>query len=77
MPSSHTSEYEIVPCCEFLRTKMQHCAAEDMRAGPGFVRVTDTATYWCDKTAESFGPDDQPGAPELCQPGRACYQRGL
>lgn len=68
---------QFVPCCQHLQTKMSHCALEDMQHGPGFVRVTDTATYWCDKTAESFGPDDRPSTPEACQPGRACYQRDV
>jgi len=66
---------ELIPCCIHLQTKGQSCRLEDARAGPGFVRVTTTATYWCERTAESFGPDDVPGTPQTCQPGRSCYER--
>ncbi len=75
MADPYPVSLELIPCCQHLRTKMHHCAASDMRAGPGFIRVSDTATYWCEQTAASFGPDDVPGTPESCQPGRSCYER--
>jgi hypothetical protein len=77
MADPYAEEFELIPCCRHLRTKMQQCAGADMRAGPGLIRVSDTATYWCSRTATSFGPDDSPGTPESCQPGRSCYERNV
>lgn len=77
MAQPHANEFELVPCCQHLRTKMQFCRGADMRAGPGFVEVSDTATYWCNRTSTSFGPDNIPGTPDGCQPGRSCYERDV
>ena len=75
MSEVYPQERKIIPCCIHLQTKTRFCVGEEMAAGPGFIKVTDTGTYWCEKTSESFGPDDQPGTPEACQPGRVCYER--
>ena len=75
MTEPYPPEEQVVPCCSHLRTKDQFCRQEDAKAGVGFVRVSPTTTYWCARTAESFGPDDTPGTPESCQPGRSCHER--
>jgi hypothetical protein len=33
-----------------------------------------TAQYWCSQTVTVLGPDDFYCAPEVCQPGRACFE---
>lgn len=65
-----------VSCCIHLRTKTQYCLPEEMRAGPGQIKVSTTGCYWCARTNTPFGPDDAPSRPESCQPGRSCYQPG-
>ncbi len=74
MADLDVADVEFVPCCRWLQTKMQHCAGVDMRVGPGRVRISETATYWCEQTSTSFGPDDAPAVPERCQPGRGCHE---
>ncbi|MFO0837624.1 MAG: hypothetical protein U1D55_03795 [Phycisphaerae bacterium] len=66
---------QIVECCEHLRTKSQYFEPTEQRAGRGFVRVSNMATYWCTRTQAVLGPDGAPGGPAQCQPGRTCYQR--
>lgn len=67
----------IIPCCEHLCTKTMYFDQEQMRAGRGYIKVTGTGTYWCDKTSMPLGPDNQPGLPKTCQPGRSCYERSV
>jgi len=75
MPDPYAPPLEIVPCCMHLRTKMHSCLLEAQRRGPGYVPVSTTATYWCEQTSVSFGPDRAASTPESCQPGRTCYER--
>jgi hypothetical protein len=60
-----------VPVCKKLRTKMYFVVGRehvDLRSsGP-------TAQYWCSQTVTVLGPDDFYCAPEVCQPGRACFE---
>jgi hypothetical protein len=62
---------EDVPVCKKLRTKMYFVVGRehvDLRSsGP-------TAQYWCSQTVTVLGPDDFYCAPEVCQPGRACFE---
>jgi len=75
MPDPYAEPETLVPCCVHLRTKMQGCCWTDACAAPGMIRDSETATYWCEKTSESFGCDDRPATPQACQPGRSCYER--
>ena len=60
-----------IPVCKKLRTKMYFVVGRehvDLRqSGP-------TAQYWCSQTAMVIGPDDYYCCPEVCQPGRACFE---
>jgi hypothetical protein len=71
----YMQDREIVPACVHLRTKTMFYVPDEMRAGPGFIKVTDTGAYWCGKTHHALGPDDQVSQPKTCQPGRSCYER--
>lgn len=75
MSEPYPPERDLIPCCVHLRTKTQFFMPDELAAGPGFVKVTTTGTYWCSQTHASFGPDDRAGTPHTCQPGRTCYER--
>lgn len=66
---------DIIPCCQHLCTKTQYFMPDEMRAGPGYIKVTSTGTYWCGLTHQAFGPDDEVAKPHTCQAGRECYTR--
>lgn len=72
-PDSHQGD--IIPCCACLRTKSQYFVPDEMEAGPGTIKVSTTATYWCTRTSTALGPDDAPSTPQRCQPGRACFEQ--
>lgn len=73
--AEYPRQREIIPCCLHLRTKTQYYVEDELVAGPGFVKVTETGTYWCGKTQHALGPDDAVAKPQACQPGRSCFQR--
>jgi hypothetical protein len=75
MDDCQASERTIIPCCIHLRTKTQYYMPDELAAGPGFIKLTTTGTYWCNRTSRSFGPDDSPSTPHSCQSGRGCYER--
>ncbi len=67
-------EHTLIPCCVHLRTKTQFYLPEEMAAGPGMIRVSTTANYWCTRTSTPRGPDEKPCTPESCQCGRGCHE---
>lgn len=71
----YAPQREIIPCCQHLRTKTQCYMPDEMRAGPGTIKVTTTGTYWCERTHHARGPDALRATPHQCQAGRACYER--
>lgn len=66
---------KIIPCCVHLRTKTQGYMPDEIDAGPGFIKVTGTGMYWCNKTSVPIGPDDDAASPLACQPGRECFEK--
>jgi hypothetical protein len=64
----------VSPVCSMLRTKT---------AFGGYIIDGDetqwqdgessTAVYWCLKTMDTAGPDDEFAHPDLCRAGRSCY----
>lgn len=65
---------EFVRCCVHLRSRSMFLVPEDMRAGPGRIRVSTLGGYWCNRTSVASGPDDSCVGPELCQPPRDCHE---
>ncbi len=59
--------------CRFLRTKMSfgslRTGGKDWRHGE-----STTAVYWCLRTMESFGTDDDYAHPHACKAGRTCFE---
>ena len=60
-----------VPVCKRLRTKMYYVMGRDH---VDLRQSSPTAQYWCSRTATVLGPDDVWCCPEVCQPGRACFE---
>lgn len=59
--------------CLCLRHKMMYC--DERQDRPGFVDAnSDTRVYFCTKSQDSLGLDNEPVHPEDCKPGRACYR---
>ena len=58
--------------CEHLRHKMMYVDAR--QSTPGLVDdSSDTRVFFCIKTHDQLGPDDQPVNPTACAPSRECY----
>ena len=59
--------------CRKLRTKMSFGSLDavhaDWREG-----TSTTAVFWCLKTMESWGTDDQPAHARTCRDGRSCFE---
>jgi len=73
MSSDH--KLELVPACVHLRHKMMYCDARQER--PGMVDVSsDTTVFFCTRTHDALGPDDEPVGPKLCDTSRSCYCDG-
>ena len=58
--------------CEHLRHKLMFVAHEHEQIGM-VDDSSDTRVFWCSKTQEGLGPDDEPVSPTECHSGRACY----
>ena len=60
-----------VPHCSCLRSKGFYLAGpqdEDL------AEFSTTSAYWCLHTVTVLGPDDILCSPEMCRPGRACFE---
>ncbi len=61
--------------CLNLRHKLMY--VDPRHAQRGMVDInSDTRIYWCAKTQEQLGPDQQPVGPGDCSNGRGCYCHG-
>ena len=58
--------------CRFLRSKTG-LGTNEGGDEPWLLVDSMTATSWCLRTMESFGPDDDFAEPLSCRPGRVCY----
>jgi hypothetical protein len=61
--------------CLNLRHKLMYVDERHMQRG-----MTDdsssTRVFWCTKTQNCLGPDNEAVAPDSCSQGRACYCHG-
>jgi hypothetical protein len=61
--------------CAHIRHKLMYSAKS--HAVRGMVDdASDTTVFFCIKTFDGLGPDDQPVSPGDCTPGRSCYCAG-
>ncbi len=62
--------------CQNIRHKLMY--SETSHAVRGMVDdSSDTTVFFCIKTFEALGPDEQPVSAEACAPGRSCYCPGV
>ncbi len=67
MNASETPQKIAFPCRN-LRSK------EMFYESPGQAEDEfSSGIYWCGKTGENFGPDNQPAGKSECCAGRSCY----
>jgi hypothetical protein len=60
-----------MPVCKCLRSKGFYLTgAQDA----DLVEFSPTSAYWCLHTVTVLGPDDILCSPEMCQPGRSCFE---
>jgi hypothetical protein len=61
--------------CAHIRHKLMY--SEKSHAVRGMVDdSSDTTVFFCIKTFDGLGPDDQPVSPGDCAPGRSCFCAG-
>jgi hypothetical protein len=75
MSMSETPPVKLQPACAHIRHKLMY--SETSHAVRGMVDdSSDTRVFFCVRTFEALGPDDQPVSPDRCAPGRSCYCPG-
>ncbi len=57
--------------CKRLRSKMYYVVGRDHL---DLAESSGTAQYWCARSVTVLGPDDILCCPEMCRPGRACFE---
>lgn len=62
-----------VPACAHLRAKTMAYHPEDQAQPPGMVVDSDVNGYWCARTQDAIGPDQDGCAPARCRAGRGCF----
>jgi hypothetical protein len=73
--NSSSSSQAIPALCKMLRTKTAFGLYEgDPEHEAWELATSRTAVYWCLRTMQTAGPDDQFVHPESCREGRSCYQ---
>lgn len=69
------NEFETVKLqisCKNIRHKLMYC--DERHATRGMVdNTSDTRTFFCIKTFDNLGPDNNPVDPEECSSSRSCY----
>ena len=71
-----TLSQETPAVCRMLRTKNAFTVFSEKEAGvkPWQFGESTTAVFWCLKTMQPAGPDDQYAHPAVCLTGRRCFQ---
>ena len=55
--------------CRLLRWKAMFIDAESDPTVP----ASNDQIYWCSESQVCIGPDGEVAAPQMCHPGRSCY----
>lgn len=61
---------KVAHVCKYLRTKSLF--TPDPRGNRALVEPSATATYWCNRSGTSIGPDNDFVGPKDCGSGRGC-----
>ena len=59
--------------CTLLRAKRAYGEVESDAEPSWSSGLLATDCYWCLRTMEAWGPDDQPALPDTCSDERTCY----
>ncbi|MEY3232401.1 MAG: hypothetical protein ACOYPS_10105 [Phycisphaerales bacterium] len=71
MPDFRPVELRVT--CLSLRHKLMY--VDERQRLPGMVDAeSSTRIYFCTKTQEQIGPDDQPVHPDACTSARSCHR---
>jgi len=76
-PDQSTGESSAAPAqvCRLLRTKNAFGSYElDADTAPWQAGESTTAVFWCLKTMQTAGPDDDFAHATTCRAGRSCYR---
>jgi hypothetical protein len=60
-----------VPVCKRLRSRAFYLARPE---GADHFEFSPESSCWCAHTVTILGPDDTLCSPEMCQPGRPCFE---
>jgi hypothetical protein len=60
--------------CRMLRTKNSFASYANVDEVPWQEGESTTAVYWCLRTMETAGPDDDYAHPSACRVGRSCFR---
>jgi hypothetical protein len=71
-----TIPQQIPAVCKMLRTKnsFANLTENDADATPWQLGESTTAVFWCLKTMQHSGPDEDYAHPHTCLAGRTCYR---
>jgi hypothetical protein len=77
-PQAENTDHDMNPIprdiCPRFMTKTMTLNPEHRRSPEEDRSQSCTAHFWCVRTMEVFGPDDQDVFPDDCRPGRSCYE---
>ncbi len=62
----------VITACLKLRSKQDYYTVEEPSDNDSDSAPT-PRVYWCLRTMQPIGPDDEPVNLQACQPGRGCY----
>ncbi|MEZ6197713.1 MAG: hypothetical protein R3F20_18645 [Planctomycetota bacterium] len=62
--------------CPFFRTKTMTLNAEYRRSAEEDRSHANTAHFWCIRSMDVHGPDDEDVLPWTCRPDRGCHGAG-
>jgi len=66
------SPTNLKPCCRHIRHKLKYCDAR--HDAPNLVDdSSDTRVFFCIKTFDALGPDNEPVSPDDCAGARECF----
>ena len=61
--------------CRHMRHKMMFCDDRHAQVGRVDASGEHSHVYYCAKTQDSLGPDNEPVSMVECSPERGCYRR--
>ncbi len=74
MSEGEERTFNLKPACLSLRHKLMY--VDSRQSTPGLVDdESDTRVYFCIKSQDTLGPDNEPVCTKSCTAERACFHR--